>query len=452
LAWNGEPLQCVVTNSLGSVTSAPVTLTVESLPYLSLATLAGSAGPGGDADGIGPSALFNNPHGIAVNSQTNIFVADKNNHVIRMISLTTNGWSVSTIAGQDGVYGSANGVGTNAQFNGPFGIALDNSGRLYVADTGNSLIRLLTPSGSSWKVSTIAGTAGVRGNTNGMAALFNLPMGIAVDGGGNVYVADEGNHNIRKLVLTGSTWVTYTIAGSGNYGSSDGTNEVAEFGQPYGITVNSAGTVFVADEFNSTIRQLTPSGVNWAVTTIAGKSGTVGSADGIGSSALFRNPTGIAADANGNLYVADNGNNTIRRLTLLNTNWLVFTTAGVAGAVGSSDGTGPQVQLNAPFGVAINSGTNVYVSDANNNTIRGPGLIGTPQLIVAHLIPQNPSANYAVAWNALAGQTYQLQYKTNWNQTAWSNLTTITASNWTGVASVPVGTDPQRFYRVIPAN
>ncbi len=451
LAMSGEPFRCVVTNSLGSSTSAPVLLTVDALPFIFLTTLAGTAGTAGYADAASSGALFNNPQGIAVDGKTNIFVADRNNHVIRKIAPTAAGWAVTTIAGQAGVYGTADGSGTNAQFDGPFGVALDSAGRLFVADTGNSTIRLLTPSGSNWVVSTIAGQAGTRGNNDGVPALFNLPMGLAVDASDNVFVADEGNHDIRKLALTGTNWVAYTIAGSGSYGTADGSNTLAEFGQPYGIAVNSADNVFVADEYNHDIRQLTPSGGSWIVSTIAGKSGAAGSADGFGSVARFKGPTGIAVAADDVLYVADNGNNTIRRLTLLNTNWLVFTTAGVAGTVGSAGGLGAAVEFNSPFGVAVNNTTNIYVTDEGNDIIRGPGVTTIHAPNIVHLAQQSATAGFTVAWNAQVGQAYRVQYKTNLSETTWNDFSTVTASNWTGVVSVPVGSEAQRFYRVIPA-
>ena len=226
-------------------------------------------------------------------------------------------------------------------------------------------------------VSTIAGLAGASGTTDGtngaLTARFNRPMGIAVDTSDNLYVTDEANHTIRMINQFGTNWNVITIAGlsTGGGGSSDGTNSNGQFEEPYGIAVNSSGTVFVTDYYSHTIRQLVPSGANWVVATIAGIAGSHGSADGGGSGARFDYPTGIAAGIDGNLYVADNGNNTVRRLTLVGTNWNVFTVAGVAGSPGNIDGFGSNVRLNGPFGIAVDNNTNVYVTDANNDTIRG---------------------------------------------------------------------------------
>jgi hypothetical protein len=298
-------------------------------------------------------------------------------------------------------------------------------------------------------VSTIAGLAGSSGSANGSNARFKFPMGISMDNSGNIYVADEGNHDIRKLTPIGTNWMVSTIAGSTNSGFNDGTNSSAQFGQPFGITVNNNGTVFVADEYYNTIRQLTPSGANWVVTTIAGLGGNSGSADGTGSGVRFYNPTGITAGVDGNLYVADYGNNTVRRMTLSGTNWIVTTVAGLPGSSGSIDGFGSGVRFNGPFGIAVDSNTNVYVSDSNNNTVRGAALTSTLNPMVVHLGKHGIDNTFEVTWNALAGKIYQVQFKTNLNQVDWINLTTTTATNWTGNISIPMGSDPQRFYRVI---
>jgi hypothetical protein len=452
LSMNGKPFQCVATNSWGSGTSAPVLLAVSvnnSTPVY-LGTLAGLALTSGSSDGMNTNALFGNPHGIAVDSHTNIFVADMYNQVIRELTPSATGWAVTTIAGLAGNYGGADGTSTNSRFNAPYGIAVGVGDNVFVADTYNQTIRQLTPSGTSWMVSTIAGLVGTKGTNDGSNARFNLPMGIAADKSGNLYVADEGNYSIRKMTFNGVFWTVSTVAG-GSFGINDGTNWSAQFGNPYGITVNASGMIFVADKYFNTIRQLTPLGTNWVVTTIAGKSGSPpGSADGIGSAAQFNQPTGIAAGVDGNLYVADYGNNTIRRLAPAGTSWTVFTVAGLAGSSGSMDGVGVKVRLNGPFGIAVDNNTNVYVSDANNDTIRGAVLPFTPSSSIVRLEKQDTLNAFALTWSAVAGNTYQVQYKTNLTQAAWINLTTITASNWTGAASVQVGAEPQRFYRVVP--
>jgi sugar lactone lactonase YvrE len=269
-------------------------------------TLAGTAGVTGSTDGVGTAALFNNPLGIAVDTNSNVYVADTGNKVIRKIS---GSGTVTTVAGTAGVNGSADGSGAAALFASPNGIAVDTSGNLYVSDYGNSNIRKITSAGV---VTTIAGTASSIGSTDGTgaAARFKGPWGIAVDYSGNIYVADFGNSAIRKITSSG---VVTTIAGtSGVTGSADGTGAAASFMMPAGVGVDASGNVYVTDTFNSTVRKITRAGV---VSTLAGKAGTTGSSDGTGSAARFTGPYGIAVDATGYSYIADSGNATIRKVS-----------------------------------------------------------------------------------------------------------------------------------------
>ena len=453
-ADNGEPFQCVVTNELGSATSAPpAILYVSVAPYLAISTLAGTAGVTGSTDGANGSIQFNDPLGVAVDASTNVYVADLNNQVIRELSLSGTNWVSTTIAGQEGITGSSDGNGTNALFDGPHGIAVDGSGNVYVADTGNSTIRELTYSGGTWTVNTIAGLAGNTGSTNGVnsGTRFRFPMGLTVDGSGNLYVADEGNSQIRELSPSGGNWVGSTVAGSAtDTGNIDGDGSIATFSEPSGITVDTAGNLYVADTKNDTIREIMPNSGGWTVTTIAGQANTSGSADGAGSAAQFNNPTGIATDKSGDLYVVDQDNDTIRHMTMSGTNWTVFTSAGLAGASGSTDGVGTAVRFHQPYAIAVDANTNVYISDSLNGTIRGTPLFSTITPAVVQLTKQKSGGpSLMLTWTAAVGQTYQVEYKTNFNQPAWNTLTSITATNWTGLTSIPLGPDPQRFYRVV---
>jgi hypothetical protein len=245
-----------------------------------------------------------------------------------------------------------------------------------------------------------------------------------------------------------------TIAGlAGNTGSADGNNNNARFHDPSGIAVDTNTNVYVTDKFSCTIRKLVLSGGNWVVSTIAGLASKSGSADGIGSAARFNSPTGIAVDShtNVNIYVADEGNNTIRILSLAGINYTVFTAAGLAGSAGNTDGVGAAVRFNGPYGIAVDSYTNVYVADEVNNSIRGTPLFAPPPApAVVQLVKQNASgAALSLVWSAIAGKTYQVEFKTNINQQVWNNFSTVTVSNWTGNISIPIGADPQRYYRVL---
>ncbi len=413
-----------------------------------VSTLAGSAS--GYADGTGTSAQFNSPIGVAVDGAGNVYVADRNNHRIRKI--TASG-VVSTLAGSASGY--TDGTGTSAKFKYPSGVAVDGAGNVYVGDYFNHRIRKITlsagsaettetitanvcdsytsPSGKTWTTSntysdTIANTAGcdsvitvnltVRNKTTetitanvcdtytspsgrhtwfgtgiykdtipnaagcdsiltinltviatpvvtvstlagsgtsgytdgtGTSAQFKNPYGVAVDGAGNVYVADRYNHRIRKITTSG---VVSTLAGS-SQGYTDGTGTSAQFYNPTGVAVDGAGNVYVADLSNHRIRKITTSGV---VSTLAGS--TSGYADGTGTSAQFNNPSGVAVDGAGNVYVADLSNHRIRKITALG---VVSTLAG--STYGYADGTGTSASFDKPYGVAVDGAGNVYVAD-----------------------------------------------------------------------------------------
>jgi sugar lactone lactonase YvrE len=327
-------------------------------PAGSVTTLAGAAGIYGSVDGVGAAARFNYPDGVTVDSAGSIYVADRDNDAIRKI---TAAGVVTTLAGTAGMFGSDDGTGATARFYSPFGVAVDSAGNLYVGDTLNTAIRKITPAGA---VTTLAGTADMAGSTDGTGATarFYFPAGAAIDGAGNVYVADRNNHTIRKITTAG---VVTTLAGTaGMLGSVDGTGAAARFSFPTGVAIDSAGNLYVADEENATIRKVTAAGV---VTTLAGAAGMLGSADGTGAAARFYYTTGVAVDSAGNLYVSDHYNHTIRKITAAG---VVTTLAGTAGMIGSTDGTGAAARFDLPTGVAVDSAGNVYVADQDNHIIR----------------------------------------------------------------------------------
>ncbi len=305
-------------------------------------TLAGRAGELGSADGTGSAARFNGSHGVTVDHVGNIYVADEFNQTIRKISPAG---VVTTLAGLAGVSGSADGSGSTARFAYPQDVSVDRAGNVYVADRDNHAIRKVTPAG---EVTTLAGLAGSGGLADGTGsqARFNRPHGVAADDAGNVYVADSANHAIRKIgpggevtTLATMVWpadvavdragyvfvadaedktvlqiapggVVTTVAGlSGQAGSVDGTGSGARFVEPWSVAVDSTGNLYVADHSISVIRKIRASGV---VTTIAGLPAQTGSLDGTGSAARFSYPRGLAVDGGGNVVVADTGNNTIR--------------------------------------------------------------------------------------------------------------------------------------------
>lgn len=324
---------CTVSRGSGTVTTANVTNVAVSCVTAAtqVGIFAGTPGVTGSANGPGSTALFNSPLGLAIDTAGNIYVADLGNNEIRKV---TAAGVVTTLAGSPTV-GSADGTGSAASFNSPAGVAVDGAGNVYVADSGNSEIRKITPAGV---VTTLAGSThpGTADGT-GSAASFQLPMGIAVDQGGNVYVSDVVSQSIRKITPAG---VVTTLAGSGS---------TASFTFPAGITVDAEGNLYITDVGNNNVSRMTPAGV---VTTLAGSAGTSGETNGTGSAASFNGPLGIGLDAVNNLYVADYSNNAIRKVTQ----------GGVVTTLVSS--------LAAPAGIVLDPAGNLYISEAGNNTIQ----------------------------------------------------------------------------------
>ena len=369
-------------------------------------TLAGGSGMG-STDGTGSAAKFAEPHGVVLDSSGNVYVTDYVNMTIRKV---TPAGAVTTLAGSPGVEGFVNGTGSAARFKSLQGIAIDTADNLYIADSGNRSIRKITPAGvvttfvdgtngqlgtprgivmdstgtlyvtdysnhviyrvtSAGAVSRFAGFergAGVApqpGSTDGTTAtaLFNAPSAVAVDSAGNLYIADTSNNTVRKIASGNVT----TLAGqAGRSSSVDGKGSAARFEDPYAVAVDGSGIVYVADATDHSIRKITTDGT---VTTFAGTPGTFGSSDGTGTAALFKNPQGIAADSAGNVYVADTGNATVRKIT---SSGVVTTLAGSAGSPGNVDATGPTARFSSPYGIAVDGAGTVYVVDSNVNIVR----------------------------------------------------------------------------------
>lgn len=417
-------------------------------------TIAGTAGIPGFAEGVNGAARFDTPVGMAADASGNLFIADTGNSVIRKLTLAAEGWVSSTVAGLAGSPGNADGTNSEARFDYPTGVAVDTNGTVYVADQVNSTVRKITSAGTNWVVSTIAGLAGNYGSANGTnsVARFYYPAGVAVDAAGSVYVADQINSTIRKLTLVGSNnWSVTTIAGTaGANGSTDSTNSAARFYWPSDLCVGGSGVLFVADTFNNTIRKIVPTGSNYAVSTICGVAGVSGSVDGTNSGALLDGPGGISLDSLGNLFVADSYGSVIRKITPVGTNWVVNTIGGLAYATGTADGTNSAARFNTPYGVCVNAGGLVFVADTENATIRA----GTPVYPMApapSLVPLSRKTNaLGFCWSALPGIWYQVQYKTNLTHGAWMDLGAATlATDWQMQFTEVPPVKAERFYRVV---
>lgn len=316
-----------------------------------VSTLAGTTP--GYLDGEGNQAQFSGVSGVCANSTGIIYVADSGNNRIRKID-TENNNMVSTFVGS-GVEGYADGVGINAVFAAPNGICIDTQGNLYVTDFWNYKIRKITPAGV---VTTLAGSTQGFADGSGSAAKFGYLESICIDIVGNLYVADAGNHKIRKITPAGN--VT-TVAGT-TAGYLDGAAFVAKFDYPQGICIDTSNNLYVCEAFGAKIRKITPTGT---VSTIAGSS--AGFVNGQGTVAKFFYPTGISVDALGNFFVTDSGNHQIRKITstgLVST----FTGSTVSGYL---DGDINTALFCSPQGIMITGDNTIYVTQScGNPTIR----------------------------------------------------------------------------------
>lgn len=264
----------------------------------------------------------------------------------------------SIIAGGGNTSGNLEGTGTSARFINPTGIVIDNSGNFLMGDFGNHCIRKITPAGVA---TTFVGLPGTYGTTDGTgtAARLRSPFSFALNRTSNIlYLADSQNHCIRAITSDG---VVSTLAGGASTGFTDGTGSNALFRTPTDIALDASGNLYVADESNGAIRKVTPSGV---VTTIAGR-GSAGYQDGTGTQAAFNDPIGLTLDNAGNIYVAEFSGHRIRKI---NTSGVVTTIAG--SSIGYTDGQGTSAAFNGPVGLTFDSAGYLYVADFYNHRIR----------------------------------------------------------------------------------
>ncbi|HTA84565.1 MAG TPA: SMP-30/gluconolactonase/LRE family protein [Bacteroidia bacterium] len=323
----------------------------------------GTAGFAGD-NGNATAAELNNPSGVCADASGNIYVADVSNNRIRMI---TSSGLITTIVG-NGTAGFAgdNGAATAAELNGPSGVCFDLSGNLYIADEGNYRIRKVTTAGI---ITTVAGngTKGYAGdNAAATAAKLNNPSGVAaLDVAGNLYIADQDNNRVR-MVSAGGTITT--VAGNGSYGYSgdNAAATAAELAVPMGVALDASGNLYIADNSNSRIRKVSTGGT---ITTVAGN-GTAGMAgdNGAATAAKLNYPEGVAVDKSGNIYIADFSNSRVR---MVNTAGTISTIAG-DGSFGFTGDNGPaaNAELNYPAAVTADLNGNIYLADLDNERVR----------------------------------------------------------------------------------
>jgi sugar lactone lactonase YvrE len=331
-----------------------------------ISTVAGNgtrsfSGDGGDA----MLAQLYFPYGVALDAAGNLFMADTVNHSVRKVDV---GGTITTVAGTGTQGFSGDGAAaTTARLSRPQRVRLDAAGNLYIADRSNHRIRKVDATGM---ITTVAGngTPGFSGDGGAAtAAQLRDPFGVALDAAGNLYIADTFNNRIRKV--DASSGVISTVAGTGTSGFSGdgGAATAAQLGNSYDVASDAAGNLYIADTTNQRIRRVdAASGV---ISTVAGN-GTQGSSGDEGDATLAQllNPQGVALDAAGNLYIADSSNHRIRKVSATGT----ITTVAGTGAAGYSGagGAATAAQLNFPYGVALDAAGNLYIADANNQRIR----------------------------------------------------------------------------------
>ncbi|HTI59824.1 T9SS type A sorting domain-containing protein [Mucilaginibacter sp.] len=401
--------------------------------YSTFSTWAGSTtGASGTTNGTGTAARFNTPRWMTLDGSGNMYIADAGNNEIRRAVTSTA--AVALVAGSTtGANGTTNATGSAARFDGPYAITFDGSGALYIADFNNNEIRKVVV--STMAVSLLAGSnTGATGTTNGTGttARFNQPAGIAYDAVSNcLYVSDFANNQIRKVTTAGAVTL-FAGSAAGTAGSADGTGSAATFNGPNGIAVDPSGNIYVADQNNNEIRKITPAGV---VTTFAGNT-TGGSADGVGTAASFVTPSGLDLDISGNIYVTDRGNYLVRMITSAG---VVTTVAGTGGS-GFTNGVGTSAAISDARGITVDqSSGNIYVADYSNNVIRK--MIGTGYSI-SPALPAGLSFNNATG--AISGTPTAISSTTTYTITGFNvsgcSSTTITiqcvqTNNWTGASN-----------------
>lgn len=356
-ALAARPLAATVTGPIANFISGQITTVAGNSAFL----FSGDGGPATSA------SLFL-PFGMTLDGSGNLYIADTYNERVRRVDHATG--NIQTIAG-DGIAGYAGdgGPGTSAHLNQPSSVALDAAGNVYISDTGNELVRVLNA--QTGVLTTVAGTAGTSGymGDNGPATLAELqsPNGLALDDAGNLYIADTGNNVVRAVNLTSRVITTFAGTGASGKPQNGVTARNATFNAPWGLAFDASGNLDIADQKNNVIRQVSVSGL---VRTIAGNGSSGYSGDtSQATSARLSQPSNITFDGAGNLYIADTGNNRIRKVNPINQ--VISTVAGDNSTSLQGDGFPATVSaLYGPYAVAVDGNANIFIADVFHNRIR----------------------------------------------------------------------------------